>query len=164
MGGLEMSKDMAYILHYAVLLAELRASPILDVGDLVGGLHLQCRKRISRYWANIRDYNRFIRNLQEVQEPLRMYDDDEIFDSVFGNANLRYGHYKSYSTTIKKLLRTAKDFAAARPKGKQVLTPEDLLLAIACMPELALGKKLRSSSLDLDRLRRATTRLKPRPA
>jgi hypothetical protein len=168
MGGFQVNMPAAFVLGSAVEVAAARESPLLEPSDLLAGLYMSSSKRLSKYWGKVTAFGRLVSREPGIRGVIASHRKGEFPTPVdVEQIKLRRG-FVPFSAETALILETARQLGASRAGTalgeRPVVTPEDLLLAIAKHKELDVGQRLLGSGLDLHRLEKAVMILKPRPA
>ena len=168
------TQDLVRAESIAAMLADSRASEVIEVSDLLAGMYIDNWERLSRYWADPEDLEAFLQQFCQLSPPrwqywLQYYDElrqtTQRKPSLLSRLLRREGK-KSFaekvfqrSQDLDEILADAEQIAPFRDSvnGSDVpiLTMECVVLCIAKHPGMEISKKLRATGLDINNLERA---------
>jgi hypothetical protein len=147
------------MIHFAMGFAEDRQSQTLDIRDLLASMYVANLEKLAKYWEDWEDFELLVIDECGVTEPrwiywMRSRDQESNPGSIV----------KDRSSETDRVWQAAIEIAYARGGSPEpLLTPHDLLLAIARDDTIELGRKLIASGLKLEQLQQAVKTLKTRP-
>lgn len=160
------SRRFGGCLIVAMILAEERGSPTLDVRDMLGALWIADLERLAKYWRDWEAFEDFVTAECSLHEPRWAYW-LLTYEASPKQKKSRFhgGMLKAQSPSLVKVWREAEKLAESRVHGdmRPVLTTEDLLLAMAKQTETELRMKLIKAGLDIARLEEAVKTMTPLP-
>jgi hypothetical protein len=167
-----VTQDLARSENLAVMVAESRASNVLEVSDLLAGLYIYDWERLGRYWADPEPVEAFLQHICRIS-PQRWHHWIENYDRKRHEQEphgIRYIFRKTKrngageakplarSTELQGVLKRAEDIAPSHDQvdGRTipVLTCECVLLCIAKTPESEIAHRMVASGLDVKGLER----------
>lgn len=157
----------------AAMLANSRASEIIEVSDLLAGMYINDWERLSRYWGDLDEIEAFMHQFCKLSPPrwqywLQYYDEmrnaSRRSQSLFARFFKRNGKtppakIHQRSEELDRILAFAAEISPFRDKANgrdvPILTTESVLVAIAKNEDLEISKKLRETGIDVNGLERA---------
>lgn len=166
-----MTLDLARAETFASMLANSRASQVIEISDLLAGMYISNWERLSVYWAeeNREEIESFLRGICRIS-PERWHSWIEFYDNL-----RRKGERRQVWRGLAKLRKTSPTESPIRPSGalaailKQaeeiapsrdsvgegnlpILTTECVLLCIVRSFGTEVSRKLTETGLDTTRL------------
>lgn len=167
------TRDLARAESLAVMLANTRASQVIEVSDLLAGMYIDNWERLSRYWPDVDAVELFLRDFCRIT-PSRLQYWIQYYDELRRSEERRHFFGWSWfrrrkaplsektferSGELEAALRAAEAIAPYRDSvGERpipILTTECVLLAIAKNGGSEIGRRLVESGLDVRALERA---------
>ncbi len=178
--GYRPSPGLMYCEMFALMLCHDRRSPNIELCHLLAGIYLAHVEKLSKYWQDLEQFEQLVLVECRLDWP-RWFYWIQLYEALFHRkrnsfiGQLRrwsiairwrngkiWGHgpfyekFKKRSPELDAIYAAAKEMAKYRSNAASqaipVLTPEDLLLAMAKQTHLEVGRKLADSGLDLQRL------------
>ncbi len=166
------TRDLARAESLAMMLANTRASEVIEVSDLLAGLYIDNWERLSRYWPDVDAIEAFLQDFCRIS-PSRWQYWIQYYDEMRRGENrwrpFGWGWFRrdktpfsekvfQRSVELEAALRAAEAIAPYRDtSGEQlipILTTECVLLAIAKNTDSEIGRRLVESGLDVGTLER----------
>ena len=155
------------------MVAESRAASVVEVADLLAGMYIHDWDRLSKYWEESEAIETFLERFCRIS-PQRwqywMHGYGEMKQTkkrwgLFGGRSSReHGRNDSsekkfqHSAELVAVLKAAEQIAPAHDESQgqkiPILTMETVLYAMAQNTDSELGRSLRATGLDVDRLER----------
>lgn len=152
------SRSVLYSLQFACLFADQRGSSSLDLNDLLAGLLVGARDRLSRFWSTPEAFEEFLEEHCDKALPyvLRWI---ELHESLQAGKRKQFIEgLKDTPAELKSIFWAAGEFSETRGKAsgceKCKITAEELLFTLATNPSSVLVSVFKSSGLDLEKLGR----------
>ncbi len=154
-----------HVLHHAFLSANIRESDTVELVDLLGGLYVASRKRLSPYWKQVRGFDAVAKLDPIVKSFYSECKNETILSPVHREQIERLGAKTDYCRDLTRVLKAARIIAAAAqpPTKRPFVTPEDALMSLANFAGSDIGEKLIKSGLDLRKLKRALSKVPRKP-
>lgn len=153
------------------MIARSRAAKFIEVADLLAGMYMYEWERISRFWEDPEEIERFLQTICSISPQRWNYWMDNYDKKRHDNEQDRLGGRRTMkssrvedamlprSSELEKIVSWAEEIAPFREEadGRKipVLTSECMLLCIARNPQSDVSRKLRDTALDLAALERA---------
>lgn len=177
--------DLARSENLALMVAQSRASNVIEIADLVAGMYLYGWDRLSRYWES-EDQERvekILRNMCRISPErwnywIQLYDKNRRAKEELASVPKLLRRFRSAPATqplperspeLTKLFKQAEEIAPLRDKsdGRDVpiLTSECVLLCVIRTRGTEISRKLASSGMDIAQLEKdaLSSRRAPRP-
>jgi hypothetical protein len=168
------TQDLVRAESIAAMLANSRASQVIEVSDLLAGMYIDNWERLARYWEDPEDLEAFLQQFCQLSPPrwqywLQYYDEvrqtSQRKPSVLSRLLRRDGKQSfsekvfQRSQDLDEILTDAEQIAPFRDTANgcdvPILTMECVVLCIAKHPGMEISKKLRATGLDINNLERA---------
>lgn len=175
-----LTKDLARAENLARMLAESRAAGAVEVADLLAGMYLYEWERLSKFWDEQSEIERFLQQICRIS-PQRWHYWMEFHDRqrrevgqqkkwrALGSVKKKAGREKplgrsaELESVLEKAGRIAPFHDTVEGKPIPILTCECVLLAIARCTDSETGQRLAASGLDIASLDRAARNPKHAP-
>lgn len=163
----------------ASVIAHAKQESEIHLGDVIAGIHVTCFERLLRFWPSAAAFEDFVAEHCDWSEHRLTTWDRWTFEEMHpGRGTLRipfsnwsvflrnskqrfFGKNFTQSEQVQKVYATAEALTPNRVTtfGQVVplITPELFLLAVARTFDVALGKQLAASGLQLDALEQVAT-------
>ena len=166
------TRDLACAESLAMMLANTRASEVIEVSDLLAGIYIDNWERLSRYWPDADAIEPFLQDFCRIspsrwQYWIQYYDEMRRGENRWRPFGWRWFRRDKTPFSEKVFQRSAELEAALRAaeaiapyrdtSGEQsipILTTECVLLAIAKNADSEIGRRLVESGLDVGTLER----------
>jgi hypothetical protein len=175
-----LTKNLARAENLARMLAESRAAGAVDVADLLAGMYLYEWERLSKFWDDQSEIERFLQQIcrispqrwhywMEFYDRQRREDDQPKRWRPLGRVKQKPGRGKplARSAELESVLEKAGTIApfhdTVEGRTIPILTCECVLLAIVKCTDSETGQRLAASGLDLANLNRAARNPKHAP-
>ncbi|MBI1749646.1 MAG: hypothetical protein HY234_00370 [Acidobacteria bacterium] len=138
------------------MLAHERRAEYLDCAHLLAGMYIECKERLYKFWSDPEGLEEIAVSECGLDDPRWSYW-IRAYEGYHSHGRRSFvGKFKMRSLQVERVYAEALKIAQFRDEHDQgsvpVLTPEDLLLAMARSPDLELGKVLFASGLEMKRL------------
>jgi hypothetical protein len=169
-----LTLDLARAATFATMLANSRASKVIEVSDLLAGMYISNWDRLSTYWEeeDREEIENFLRGICRIS-PQRWHAWIELYDglrrkggrwqvwrplSKLKKANASGEAHLRPSTALAAVLKHAEEIAPSRDSVGEgsipILTSENVLFCIVRSFGSEISRRLASTGLDAGRLER----------
>lgn len=162
----EATTPAAHVIIYTMMSAIIRESAKMELTDLLGGLYMASRKRLSHYWNLKRGFERLAGDEPVIKGLMSAFKKGTRLSPAYQEQIDLRRHLVMYSSQLGEVFAAAGEIAAtsksAQPGPKPLVAPEDLLLALARYPRSDIGKKLIDLGLSLEKLKTGVDQIERR--
>jgi hypothetical protein len=154
MASHRLSEASFHAINYAMILSDLQKSTRLEIYDLLSAMYLANLDRLSKYWEELSGFE-----LLALGHPAARQLAADISNrgsiSIFEHRGGVGGIFKPFSLQFKKVHSQAIELALGHAGHlKTIVFPEHFLLAIVEQADLEITRRLLSSGLQVEVLRR----------
>ncbi|MFZ0880427.1 MAG: hypothetical protein WA002_13075 [Candidatus Acidiferrales bacterium] len=172
-----LTRDLLRAFELAMMMADSRATEVLEIADLLAGMYVDNWDRLARYWPEREEIENDMRRLCRIS-PQRWNHWIEYYDQIRREPERKWtalgipmlwrwrnkqeisvGRNFELSTELSAVLRSADEIAPFRDKVGNgtvpIVSSESVLLAMAQNVRSEIGRRLLATGLDVTALEKA---------